>query len=491
MMGISRSRTPHPVTFLALLALSVSAAVSVSSAAPAPSAASATHAPAPSVASAAHAAIDVLPLLQEYLRIDTSNPPGNEMKTARWLEALLAKDGIPSEILEIAPGRADLIARIRGDGSKKALLLFSHMDVVQADRARWTVDPFAATVKDGYLYARGSLDMKTTGLLQALTMIRLKREGIPLARDIILVASSDEEVDSIGMTKLIEMRPELFKGIELAITEGDTIDVESGRTRSWSVDVSEKAALWLRLTATGEAGHGSIPFKKGNAVESLLAALEKVRRYQTPLIVQPTVARFFAALKDGYPDLPAARLANLEASLRDPAFREAFLAERERAALVRNTIAITVLKGGPQTNVIPSTASAELDCRLLPGQDPEAFTKEIAKVVADPSIKIESITPVFPASSSPTDSDLFRAIEKAAAKHDPGIPVVPTILTGWTESSLMRPLGIASYGFEPFALDKEENRRTHGDDERISLENVRRATEIVYEIVKDTAGKIP
>jgi len=467
------ARAALAVTVLAIQALAVSRAARAAAAAPAATTA------------------DIVPLLQDYLRIDTSNPPGNEMKTARFLEALLAKDGIPSEIVEIAPGRADLIARIKGDGSKKALLLFSHMDVVQADRSRWTVDPFAATIKDGYLYARGSLDMKTTGLLQALTMIRLKREGVPLARDIVLIATSDEEVDSIGMTKLIEMRPELFKGIELAITEGDTIDVEKGRTRSWSVDVSEKAALWLRLTATGEAGHGSIPFKKGNAIESLLAALEKVRRFETPLVVQPTVARYFAALKDHFPDLPAARLENLEASLRDPAFREAFLAERERAALVRNTIAITVLKGGPQTNVIPSTASAELDCRLLPGQDPAAFTKEIEKVVADPTVRIESITPVFPASASATDSDLFRAIEKAAAKHDPGIPVVPTILTGWTESSLMRPLGIASYGFEPYALDKEENRRTHGDDERISLENVRRATEIVYDIVRETAAKPP
>src|SRR5262245_8633409 len=137
-------------------------------------------------APAAEAPIDPLPLLQEYVRIDTSNPPGNEMKTARWLEALLAKDGIVSEVVEIAPGRADLIARIRGDGSKKALLLFSHMDVVQADRSRWSVDPFAATIKDGYLYARGSLDMKTTGLLQALTLIRLRREGVPLARDVVL-----------------------------------------------------------------------------------------------------------------------------------------------------------------------------------------------------------------------------------------------------------------------------------------------------------------
>ena len=141
------------------------------------------------------------------------------------------------------------------------------------------------------------------------------------------------------------------------------------------------------------------------------------------------------------------------------------------------------------TNVIPSTATAELDCRLLPGQNPVAFTKDLERAIADPSIKVQSITPVFPASASPTDSDLFRAIEKVAAKHDPGIPVVPTILTGWTESSLLRPLGIASYGFEPYALTKEENRRIHGDDERISLENVRRGAEITYEIVKEAAGR--
>lgn len=435
--------------------------------------------------------LDPVPLLQEYLRIDTSNPPGNEMKTARWLERLLAAEGIPSEVIEIAPGRANLVARLPGNGSKKALALFSHMDVVEADRARWSIDPFSAEIRDGYLYGRGSLDMKTTGLLQALTLIRLKREAVPLARDVVLIATADEEVDAIGMTGLIATRPELFKVIELGLTEGDVIDVEAGRTRSWNVDVSEKAALWLRLTATGEAGHGSAPFKKGNAVESLLAALERIRRYESPLEVRPTVARYFAALKNQFPPLAPAKLEKLASSLKDPAFREAFLAERERAALVRNTVAITVLKGGPQTNVIPSIASAELDCRLLPGQDPEAFTREIARIVADPSIAIASITPVFAASSSSTDTDLFRAIERVAARVEPGVPVVPTILTGWTESSLMRPLGIASYGFEPYAVTKEENRRVHGDDERISLTNVRRGFEILYEIVTRTVAAGP
>jgi acetylornithine deacetylase/succinyl-diaminopimelate desuccinylase-like protein len=431
---------------------------------------------------------DPLPVLRDYLRIDTSNPPGNEAAAAAFLKTILDREGIPAEIVEVAPGRADLVARLKGNGSKKALILTHHMDVVHVDRAKWTVDPFGADIKDGYLYARGSLDMKTSGILQLAALIRLKREGVPLSRDVVFIGTADEEVEASGMQTLIKARPELFAGAELSLTEGDVIDMRGGTTRSWSVSVAEKAVLWLKLTAHGPAGHASTPPQGGTAVTSLVAALDRIARHATPFHVSPAVQRYFTALKGSFPGLPPEQLARLEASLRDdPAFRTAFLADGERAARVRNTIAITVLEGGPQTNVIPSEAVAHLDCRLLPGQDPEAFIAEIRKVIADPAVDVTTLQPVVATSASGTDTELFRAIEKVAAQRAPGVPVVPTLLTSWTESALLRPLGIQAYGFDPLALDEREAGLSHGDDERVSLDNVAQGAAIMYDIVREAA----
>ncbi|MFN7966794.1 MAG: M20/M25/M40 family metallo-hydrolase [Acidobacteriota bacterium] len=440
-------------------------------------------APVSAAPAAAPATFDVLPALQQYLQIDTQNPPGNELKAAQFLKAILDREGIENELLEIAPGRACLWARLKGDGSQPGLILSHHMDVVQVERARWTVDPFAAVIKDGYLYGRGTLDMKTTGILHLATLLRLEREKIPLARDVILLATADEEVDALGMSALIKRRPELFRNVAFSLTEGEVIDEVDGAVRSYNVDISEKAAVWLRLTAKGRAGHGSVPFKQDNAVESLLAALERVRRYESPVVVLPAIARYYARLADRFDGLAPDSLRNLSRAMNDEAFRTAFLATPERAAQVRNTISITVLKGGPQTNVIPGEASAELDCRLLPGQDPAAFIAAIQALIADPNVTVSTISPVIGASASPIDSALMHAIESVAREVDPGVPVATTILTGWTESSLLRPLGIQAYGFEPYRISQQENRRVHGDDERISLENIQRGGEILYRVV--------
>jgi acetylornithine deacetylase/succinyl-diaminopimelate desuccinylase-like protein len=328
--------------------------------------------------------------------------------------------------------------------------------------------------------------MKTTGILHLAAMVRLKREGIPLSRDIVFIGTADEEVEALGMQTLIAKHGAAFEGAELSLTEGDVIDARGGRVRSWNVSVAEKAVLWLKLTAKGQGGHASTPPQEGTAVTALVAALERVAGHETPIKVSESVQRYFTALKGSYPGLDAGKLASLESSLRDDAaFRRAFLADGERAARVRNTIAITVLQGAPQTNVIPSEAVAHLDCRLLPGENPKAFIEEIREAIGDPTIAIEPLQPVVATSASRTDTDLFRAIERAAARRAPGVPVVPTLLTSWTESALLRPLGIQAYGFDPLALDEREAGRSHGDDERVSLDNVARGAEIVYEIVRD------
>jgi acetylornithine deacetylase/succinyl-diaminopimelate desuccinylase-like protein len=443
--------------------------------------------PASAAPNAAPVPFDPLPVLRDYLKIDTSNPPGNEEKAAVFLKSILDREGIPAEIVEVAPGRADLVARLKGNGSKGALILTHHMDVVHVDRARWTVDPFGAEVKNGYLYGRGSLDMKTTGILQLATLIRLKREGVPLSRDVIYLGTADEEVEATGMQTLIAKRPDVFAGAELCLNEGDVIDARRGKIRSWNVSVAEKQTLWLKVTAKGASGHASTPPQGGTAVTSLIAALDRLAHHETAVSVSPDVQRYFSALRHSFPGLAPEKLDSLEASLRDdPQFRKAFLADGERAARVRNTIAITVLQGGPQTNVIPSEASAHLDCRLLPAQDPSVFIEEIRTALGNPAILIEPLQPMVAASSSRTDTALFRAIERVAARRAPGTPVVPTLLTSWTESALLRPLGIQAYGFDPLALDEREGGLSHGNDERVSLENIKQGAAILYDIVRET-----
>ena len=399
--------------------------------------------------------------------------------------------------------RANVLARLEsgagvGDVGRTALLLFHHMDVVQADAVRWSAGPFSAELRDGYVYGRGALDMKTTGLLQALALIRLKSENVPLARDVIWLGTADEEAGSVGMRWMIENHPDLFGQVESALTEGDTIHAGGGggeapgAQRYWGVDVAEKVTAWLKLTARGKAGHGSVPDPPNSAVVRLVRALDRVGKHETPLVVLPAVASYYSALAERFPDLPADKLRDLATALRkDASFRASFLADPARAATVRNTIAVTVLQGGPQTNVIPSTAVAHLDCRLLPGQSPEEFLATIRRVVDDPDVLVEPLAEPEGASSSSTDTPLYRAIESAGRTYAPGVPVVPTLLTSWTESSLLRPLGIHSYGFEPYALDDRELSLSHGDDERISVENVRQGLEILYAIVREAAAAPP
>ena len=446
-----------------------------------------------SLPSAWAAGPDPLITLQKYLKIDTSNPPGNEAAAASFFKELLEQHGIHATIYPMAPGRANVMARLPASPTgpmtgRQALLLFNHMDVVQADASRWSVPPFSAEIRNGYLYGRGTLDMKTTGLLQALTLIRLKEEAVVLTRDLIFLGTADEEAGNDGMRWMIEHQPVLFSGIEMALTEGDNIRVEKGSEGVWGVDVAEKITAWLKLTAYGKAGHASVPTGDDNPVVRLVHVLDKVSRYETPVRVLPSVAAYYAALAGEFSDLEPAKLRSLDQSLReDTAFRTAFLSNPDRAASVRDTISITVLQGGPQTNVIPSTAVAHLDCRLLPGSDPVAFADKIRALIADPNVMVEPLIEPVASVASSTGSPLYRAIESVAHRFNPKARVVPSLLTSWTESSLLRPLGIDSYGFEPYALDDIEVSLSHSDDERISLENVRSGFEIMYAIVRETA----
>jgi acetylornithine deacetylase/succinyl-diaminopimelate desuccinylase-like protein len=434
---------------------------------------------------------EIVALVRDYLRIDTSNPPGNEIRAARFFKELFDREGIRSDIFEFTPGRANLVARLNGTGAKRPLVLFNHMDVVNAERPHWTVDPFAGELKDGYVYGRGALDMKTTGMLEAVVLINARRAGRPLQRDLIFVASADEEVNADGVTWLVEKRPDLVRGAEFMLNEGGVIEAVGGSVRSYDVGVTEKSPLWVKVTARGRPGHGSQPFTRDNAVLALVRALDRLAKYETPIRLTPAAEAFFQARAGSQPKAIAAKYRNIGEAIREPEFRRTLEDDPYLNAIIRNTISITMLQGSPQTNIIPTTAEARLDIRLLPDEDPAAFLKEIERVMAEPGIRVEPYGAWIGATASPVESEMMRAIDRARARHHPRATLAPTILTGWTESALLRPLGIQAYGFEPFVLEQSEQARAHGNDERISVDNIVRGARILEEIVLDVAGAAP
>jgi len=423
-------------------------------------------------------------LMQQYLRVNTSNPPGNELEAARFLKKIFDQHGIENEIFEYKPGRANIIARLKGNGSKRPIILLSHMDVVTAEPASWEVDPFAGVIKNNSIYGRGALDMKGEGLLHLMTMILLKREGPPLSRDVIFIGTADEEVDDEGSLWMIANKADLFKNAEYLLTEGGDNLLESDSVKVVGVDVAEKAPFWLRLTATGLPGHGSRPVND-SATNRLIRAMNRILDWETPVKLLPAVEQFFKDIAPLQSEPLRAHFLNIRESLKNPDFVKALTSQREFNFLVRNTISITMLSGSKQTNVIPNAATCNLDVRLLPGESPDEFLKALTAVIADPSIKIENVNRFKQPNSSPIDTELFAIIARKAREKHPGAVVTTKMLSGYTESQLYRQLGITAYGWAPIYTTSEEDEGVHGNNERISVKNVREGTRELYEIVRD------
>lgn len=423
-------------------------------------------------------------LMQQYLRVNTSNPPGNEIEAARFLKKIFDQHGIENQIFEYKPGRANIIARLKGNGSKRPIILLSHTDVVTAEPASWDVDPFAGVIKNDAIYGRGALDMKGEGLLHLMTMIILKREGPPLSRDVIFLGTADEEVDDEGSLWMIANKSELFKDAEYLLTEGGDNLLEGGAVKIVGVDVAEKAPFWLRLTATGTPGHGSRPVAD-SAPNRLIRAMNRILDWETPVKLSPAVEQFFKDIAPLQPEPLRSQFANIRESFKNPAFAKSLAAQREYNFLVRNTISITMLSGSKQTNVIPNAATCNLDVRLLPGESPQDFLKELTAVIADPTIRIENVNRFKPPNSSAINTELFSLITRKTKENHPNAIVTTKMLSGYTESQLYRQLGIVAYGWAPVYTTPEEDEGVHGNNERISIKNVRQGTREFYEVVKD------
>jgi len=428
--------------------------------------------------------------LHQYLRIDTTNPPGNELQAANFFKKILDSEGVENRVFEYQPGRADFWARIPHTvaNAKRPIVLLNHMDVVTSDAAHWRVPPFSGQMLDGSIYGRGAQDMKNEGIAQLVVMVALKRETVALDRDVIFLAVSDEEADGSGSDWMIANHPDLLENAEFLINEGGENLQQDGKVRYIGVDVGEKIPYWLHVVAHGRPGHGSRPIPD-SAPNRLVRALDRILAYRTPYKLLPVVEESLREMAPYETPERAKKFRNLRQALRDPAFQQQVDHDESLNFLVRNTISLTMMGGSEQTNVIPAEAWANLDVRLLPGEDGQRFLETIRRVVNDPEVTVEPVPGRFrEANYSPTNTALYEAIRQVSGQYFRDVPVVPRLTSGYTENQRYRPLGIDAYGFTPYTATDAEGSSEHGNDERIRVEEVRRGPRILYDVVMAVAG---
>jgi len=478
------------VALAAMLTLSMSAGlgVSIGRAADAPSGiegAAVSEAPASKAFNWEKLTQEATALLSQYVRLDTTNPPGNELGAARMLRERFLADGIPATVWEPMPGRGVVAARLRGTGKHtKAIVLLSHMDVVPANPKQWQVPPFSGEVKDGDIWGRGAIDDKGPGVIEMMAMLAIKRAGILLDRDVIFIATGDEEEGGRnGAGWFVEHEKQVFADAGFLLNEGGGIAQTPGHHRYYAVSVAEKTPMWLRLTAQGPSGHAAVPPDE-TAVTHLTAALSKLIAYRPPVHVIDTVRDYFHAVAKL--DKGPGEFKNLAISLRKPAYRNEFLLNPRYSAMVRDTVTPTVLSASQKTNVIAPTAYAEVDCRLLPGADPEEFLDQIRHVIGDDTIKIEVLLN-FPAVSSPARSILMNAIN-AVAWQDGHDTVIPTMIAGFTDSHYFRAAGLVAYGFVPVELTTAQEHTVHGVNERIEVKELGNGIRRMVELLRFAGG---
>ena len=429
-------------------------------------------------------------LATEYFQIDTTNPPGNEAKAAAFFKKVFDAEGIENQVFTVKPGRDNILARLHGSGAQRPMILLSHEDVVTSTPELWKHPPFNATVDNGVMYARGSEDMKNEAIAHLITMIMLKRERVPLDRDVIFMATADEEVDDIGSEWMIANKKDLFANAEYLVTEGgrDRVD-EKGNIQYVGINSAGKIPFWLVLTTRGSAGHGSRPLPD-SATNRLVRALDRIINYKTEMTVLPVVDQFFKAMSRYETGPRKQQFMNVRESLKDPKFRQSIEDDQNLNYMFRNTITLTQMEGSHQTNVIPAVATAHIDVRLMPGEDPQKFLAEITKVVNDPKVEIKpQSAETKQGKASPIDTALMTAIRNAAAHYFPNTPVTPWMDSGYTENELFRQLGIVCYGFNPYTTTDDESHSEHNNNERIRVEELRRGPLVMFDVVAQVAGK--
>ncbi len=430
-------------------------------------------------------------ILSRAIQIETVNPPGDERPLAVYFASVMSEAGIETLVVDTPDGdsrvgRASAWGVVRGSGRKRPVILLSHLDTVAADPMQWDDDPFGGIVRDGYVSGRGALDAKGVGVVHLMTMLELARRETPLERDVILLATPDEESGGLdGAGYITSNRADLLGDAEYLLTEGGGIlDRRDPEPDLWRIGVVEKSPCWMRVTAHGKAGHSSVP-PRDAAVPRLISALARVNQMDLPIQVVPEVKAMYLALAPLAAPEDASAYTDLENRLQtDPAFRSRFMTIRVQAALVSNTITATVLQGGSSTNVLPAQAIAHLDARLLPGENCDAFIDSVRHAIADHGISVDNLLS-FHARSSPTDTALYAAIQAVAARETPAAPTVPSVTIGFTDAHYFRDIGITAYGFTPRALRPEDSSGVHGHNERAAIEPLVKAVTTLLEILDE------
>lgn len=423
-------------------------------------------------------------LLAELVRADTSNPPGNEARAARIAERRLKADGLPYEISEFAPGRENIVARLKGTGEKKPILLLAHTDVVGAEGQAWTVPAHEVTEKDGFLYGRGVNDDLGMAVVALEVMSLLKHSGAKLKRDVILGWTGDEESGGAGIQMLLKKNPRSI-ACEVALNEGGGLVLGGdGKVKLVNLQTGEKIYHDFELTAQGPTGHSSVPLKE-NAIYRLSSALDRLARHREPARLHPVVRAYFAgrASQESEPMAGALKaLAAAKGTLPEDALA-AVEAEPSLAALLRTTCVATMLSGGTRANALPAQAKATVNCRILPDETSGQVQERLSRILDDPGILISSLEIGGAGPASPLEGPGPRAIRRVVAEMFPGVPVIPALSRGASDSRFLRRHGIAAYGFSPIAVAEEDSRRAHGIDERIPAASLRTAVEVLHRLI--------
>ena len=437
---------------------------------------------------------EVTNLLSDLIRINTTNPPGNETEAAKHLAETLEKEGFKCELFESAPGRGSIITRLKGTGERPSLLLLSHLDVVAANPKEWSVDPFGGVVKDDFVWGRGALDMKSMTAMEVIVLKLLKRNKVKLKGDVILAATADEEKGGeAGAGWLVRNHPEKIRA-DYVINEGGGLAIPFNGKNIYTIQTAEKGILWFKIKAKGRPGHGSVPGTTDNAILRMNRVVEKLGNYRAKMTVVPTVKQFLSQItKENKTVQQALMLLLQNPDMGDQildmlAEKDKAMAEELRASL-RMTIAPTIIHGGIKENIIPSECEAVFDCRVLPGQNPTEAMNEIKRLLEDvdlEKLEFETIQANEP-SESPANTPLYEQIVNVLKEFEPNCSIAPILLTGGTDSRFFRKIGSICYGFQPLRSDMpygEILKTIHGIDERISIENLVFGTSVLYNVVE-------
>jgi len=433
--------------------------------------------------------MEALGWLQGLLRIDTTNPPGNELVAAKYIAAILQKEGIQPEIFESIPGRGFLVARLSANAvpdPTRALLLMAHLDVVGVDKSKWTVDPFGAVIQGNYLYGRGAIDDKGMVAANLAVFIQLKRSGARLNRDVIFLAEGDEEAyGGTGMLFAVDKHWDKIAA-GFAINEGGGVFTKNGKPQYIGVQVSEKVPANVDVIAKGTSGHASMP-RKDNPVTHLAAAIEKIGNYEAPVQFNSVTRAYFQDIAPLQDDETSKWMRSLDTPDRgDHAARVISNENPVWNAMLHDTAAPTMLRAGIRANVVPSEARAVINVRLLPGNQLNPLLMKLKQLVNDPAIEFEPQLPLSEtAPSSSLSSDFYHSIMHVASEDYPNVPVVPLMSTYFTDSAPIRMRNVQAYGLIPFPLNDDDMSRFHADNERIPLDSFQKGITFLYAIVSD------